>query len=176
MTDSERKTFIESAIVVQRTRFIMTAEAKALFQVAAKNVYDVFASSADLQSIMVAELVYMECESEYTHADLKKMFTDAINAYRNALDILDIITEEPKMYLKYCIPVCVIMKHGNKRGVPHDAFHFALALHNMRLQRELGFGSHMLSDEDYELLKLRLANLMKAWKLYIELQRKVLGL
>ncbi len=80
------------------------------------------------------------------------------------------------MYLKYCVPACMIMKRKDKCGLPHDAFHYALALHNMRFQRELEYGSHLLSNEDYELLKLRLTNLMKAWQLYIELQKKGLGL
>lgn len=174
MTDIDRDTLMESAIVVQRTRFMRSPQIDVLYKAAAKNVYDIFSSQTDPQSIMEIELAYMKAESEYTHADLKKMFADTIAAYRNALNLLKIVMEEPEMYLKYCVPACEIMKRKSKRGLPHDAFHFALALHNMRLQRELGFGSHMLLDEDYELLKLRLANLMKAWELYMGLQRKVL--
>ncbi len=172
MTDSERSILLESGIIIERTRYIRSPQVGILFKAAAKNVYDIFASPTDLRSIMEFELAYLEIERDFCHSDAKKMFSNTINAYNNALNILKIITEEPEMYIKYCVPACVIMKRKGKRGVPHDAFHYALALHKMRFECDC---LPHFSREDRDILNLRLKNIYTAWKLYVELQREVLN-
>jgi hypothetical protein len=165
---------IPSCIALNMSRFQRTKQGQKLFIEATAIVNSIFSSLSDIQDIMTGELLYLENESTFSEPDTEKSFADAITSYHYAIDILKIITNEPQMYVKYCVPACLYVKTNDKAGIPKDAFLNALASHRTRLQNNKR--SHGVAKEERVILNSRLENITKAFKLYKALQQQVLGL
>jgi hypothetical protein len=163
---------MSSCVAVNETRAEKTKEAAKLYGEAVKIAGTIFSSLTDIQDIMEAELLYLENESTFSHPEDKKSFANAIKSYHYALDILKIITTEPDMYVKYCIPACLSTKTNDRFGIPKDAFRSALASHKTRLRNNK---QHTTPLEEREIYNLRLKNVDTALKMYVDLQKQVLG-
>jgi hypothetical protein len=162
-----------SCIAINETRSEKTKEGDEIYTAAAMVVKRIFSSLDTIHDILEAELIYLENESTFCHPEDAKGFANAIKSYHYALDILKVITTEPEMYRKYCVPACLSVKTNDTNGVPKDALRNALASHATRLKNNK---QHTTPAIEREIYNLRLQNVTKALHAYKELQTQVLGL
>jgi hypothetical protein len=132
-----------------------------------------FASTADPQTIILAEYTFLSQELEFcdkTDKDSLSSLTQAIQSFDDAFLALKVV-ENKTLYqgVDDSIP------HSKKyrvSGFPKDSFHIACISHNTRIQNILRTPG--LDPIEKALLKQRMVNLSAGQGGYVEKQRKAL--
>jgi hypothetical protein len=134
-----------------------------------------FASTADPQTIVLAELTFLQQELQFCHeadTDTKSSLTQAIQSFDDALLSLEAV-KDAASYKKIADKTFPPSPKYRIQGFPKDAFHLACIAHRTRLHNVLRSpGINMI---EKAVLTQRAANMTAAQGSYIELQRKALG-
>jgi len=132
-----------------------------------------FATTADPQTIILAEYTFLTQEFELcekTDKDSLTSLTKAIQSFDDAFLAIKAVESSHYEAVEQAIP------HSGKyrvNGFPKDAFHIACISHKTRLQNILRTPG--LDPIEKALLKQRFLNLSAGQGGYVEKQRKVLG-
>jgi len=132
-----------------------------------------FASTAVLETIILAEYTFLSQELEFCEKTDKESFnslTQALQLFDEAFLVLKII--EDKTFYQVVEKSFSHKREYRFKGFPKDAFHVAFGSHKARLMNILKTPG--LDPIEKALLKQRLANISAGQEMYVVLQRKAL--
>jgi hypothetical protein len=147
--------------------------AKAMTAFKEASATNVAASTADPQTVILAEYAFLTQELELCEKSDKESInslSQAIQSFDDALLALKVVEGDGYKTAEQTYP-----RHKDYRvgGYPKDSFHIACGSHRTRLENILR--SPGIDPIEKALLKQRLANLPTAKNAYIEKQRKALA-
>jgi hypothetical protein len=135
--------------------------------------FDIAHASADPQTIILAELAFLEQELQFCNeadSDTKNSLTQAIQSFRDSLRCLKTV-EDRALYQGAETTHPTAPKY-RIRNLPKDAFHLACIAHRTRIRNALRTpGINMI---EKAVLSRRAANMTAAQESYIEKQEKAL--
>jgi len=147
------------------------AQAMSAFQEASNHR---FASTADLETIILAEYTFLSQELEFCEKTDKESFnsiTQALQFFDQAFLVLKIV-DDKNLYQAVEKSFSYYKREFRYKGFPKDAFHVAFGSHIARLMNILKTPG--LDQIEKALLKQRLVNLSAGQDGYVEKQRKAL--
>jgi hypothetical protein len=131
-------------------------------------------TSADPQTLILAELAFLQQELQFCHetdTDTKSSLTQAIQSFEDALRSLEVV-EDAALYQGAEKTYPTSPKY-RIQGFPKDAFHLACLSHRTRLRNVLRApGINMI---EKAVLNQRTANMTTAQGGYIEKQKNVIS-
>jgi hypothetical protein len=130
--------------------------------------------SADPQTLILAELAFLQQELQFCHetdTDTKNSLTKAVQSFEDALRSLEVV-EDVVMY-KGAEKTYPTSPKYRIQGFPRDAFHITCMAHRTRLRNVLRApGINMI---EKAVLNQRAANMTTAQGGYIEKQKKAIN-
>jgi hypothetical protein len=135
--------------------------------------FDIARASSDLQTIILAELTFLQQELQFCNEadnDTKSSLTQAIQSFRDALRCLKTV-ENQTLYQGAETTHPTAPKY-RIQGLPKDAFHLTCIAHRTRLRNSLRTPGINMTEKT--VLTQRAANMATAQGGYIEKQKKVL--
>ncbi|WP_461256199.1 hypothetical protein [Treponema sp. R80B11-R83G3] len=160
MTQEEGRTSYEKGVTLAMTTFQQASNQG-------------FATTADPQTILLAEYTFLSQELEFLEKSDKESIsslTKAIRFFDDAFLALQIV--EYKIIYNGVDKAIPHDKDYRVKGFPKDSFHIAFHSHKARLKNILKTPG--LDPIEKALLKQRLVNLSAGQNGYVELQRKTL--
>ena len=139
----------------------------------ALNAFKAAQTSADPQTMLLAEYTFLIQELQFCHEADKyalNSLTKAIQRFDDAFLALQAVEELGYKTAEKTFPHD---KDYRVNGFPKDSFHIAFSSHKTRLENILR--SPGIDPIEKDLLKQRLANLPTAQNSYVEKQKKALG-
>jgi hypothetical protein len=131
-------------------------------------------ASADPQTLILAELAFLQQELQFCHeadTDTKSSLTQAIHSFEDALRSLEVV--ENAILYQGAEKTWPASPKYRVQGFPKDAFHLACIAHRTRLRNVLRApGINMI---EKAVLNQRTSNMTSAQGGYIEKQKKAIN-
>jgi hypothetical protein len=130
-------------------------------------------TTADPQTLILAELTFLQQELQFCHeadADAKSSLTHAIQSFEDALHSLEVV--ENSILYQAAEKTYLTSSKYRIQGLPKDAFHLACMSHRTRLNNALRVpGINMI---EKAVVNQRAANMTAAQNKYIEKQKNAM--